>query len=142
MELRIRHDVYFHWATPRPHFAWHVGPVVLKERTSRMPLELSMTTEERVRVTAKPQTSGGHDAQLDGDVQFAPQASDCTVERIDALSAWIVSGTTPGDCVVLVSADADVGEGIETIQDTILIHQAHPRATSLGLSAEKPEPKP
>lgn len=106
-----------------------------------MPVEVSLSTEERVRVTAAPVTKSGKPAKLDGAVSFSSDNPDVVIETIDDTSAFINSPETPGDSVVVVSADADVGEGVTTIQDTVLLHVADPQASSLGLSAGTPEPK-
>lgn len=122
----------------RPRFLWHVGLVTPKERHTPMPLEVDLTTEQQVRIHATPMTPGGHPATVDGDVQFDVQSGDCTVVRIDSMSADIISGSTPGDCVVLVSADADLGAGVMSVQDTILVHLMNPNAASLGLTVDAP----
>jgi hypothetical protein len=121
-------------------FRWHVGPVTRKEHTT-MPLEVTITSEEKVRVTATPQTAAGHPASVDGQVMFAVQNGECTVTQVDAVSADVFSGDIPGDSAILVTADADLGTGVQTIMDTILVHVTHPNAASLGLQAGPAELK-
>jgi hypothetical protein len=41
----------------------------------------------------------------------------------------------------MVSADADLGAGVQTIEDAVTIHVANPLAARLGLSADPPELK-
>lgn len=106
-----------------------------------MALDLSFTNEEKIRVSVTPVTSTGRPAQLDGPVAFEVVLGTCTIEAIDATSAYIVSGDDPGDSSVLVSADADLGSGVQTIADTISCHVLGAMATNLGLNADTPVPK-
>lgn len=106
-----------------------------------MPLEITMTTEQKVLLTAKPMTAGKKPATVDGPVSFAVQSGECLIEPVDDMSAFIVSGNAPGDSTVLVSADADIGAGTEEIMDTVLVHVGHANAASLGLEAGTPEQK-
>lgn len=127
-------------AQPRLAFHFTVGPTQPKSKGTAMPLEIKMTSEEKVKITATPVTSTGNPAKVDGDVDFTVTSGDCTIERVDPTSAFIVSGA-PGDSVVTVSADADLGDGVVTITDAITAHVSDPLATSLGLNAEAPVPK-
>jgi hypothetical protein len=131
------------WTHPRwyPAFQWAIGPIMQKGRCG-MPVEITLTNEQQVMVTAHPITAGGHPVQVDGPVQFSIQEGDCTLVPVDNVSAMIVSGNTLADSVVLVQADADLGDGVQTIMDTILIHVQHANASSLGLVIGEPEQKP
>lgn len=122
---------------PAPHLQWHVGPVTLKE-SPLMPLELTITNEQQCTVHVQPITPAGNPAPVDGAATWTVQEGACMIVLIDDTSATIVSGDTPGDSVILVSADADVGEGVQTIMDTILVHVEGAMATQLGLSADAP----
>jgi hypothetical protein len=53
----------------RGAFRWHVGPVLGKG--ARMPLEVSLTTEEKVRIAVLPMTAGGQLTTLDARRCFA-----------------------------------------------------------------------
>jgi hypothetical protein len=120
-------------------FTFSVGPTRPKETTT-MPLDLTITTEQKVHVTANPVTAAGKPAKVDGPVTFTTVTGDVTIEASDATSATIVSGAN-GDSTVSVSADADLGAGVETITDTITVHVTDPKATSLGLVADAPVAK-
>jgi hypothetical protein len=102
-----------------------------------MPIEVSLTNEEKVRIAVTPLTAGGQPATLDGPVEFTI-AGDCTLDPIDDTSTWVLSGSTVGDSTMTVKADADLGAGVTTIMDTAVIHVAHPNAASLGLAADPP----
>ena len=105
-----------------------------------MPLEVSLTTEEKVRLAITPLTAGGQPAAIDGEATWSVEGA-CTVEPIDATSAWVISGVTVGDSTITVACDADLGAGIVPLADTCLVHVANPQAANLGLSADAPELK-
>ena len=105
-----------------------------------MPLEVSLSTEEQVRLSITPTTPGGDPAPIEGTAQWEVDGT-CTVQPIDATSAWILAGAV-GDSVVTVAADADLGAGVVTIMDTATMHVANPMAANLGLAAGTPELKP
>lgn len=115
---------------------WHIGPVLQKEQTP-MPIELSLTTEQKCRVFITPMTPAGHPAPLDGPATWSVEGA-CTVTPIDDTSAWVDAGTDPGDSVLTVSADADLGAGVVNVMDTCTVHVANPMAASLGLQADAP----
>jgi hypothetical protein len=106
-----------------------------------MPLELSITNEQKIAVHAKPVTAAGHEAPLDGPVTYSVESGTATLEPIDDTSAFLVSGDAPGDSIIMVSADADLGAGVELVQDTITLHVVGARAANLGLSADMPVQK-
>jgi hypothetical protein len=120
---------------PAPSLRWHVGPIV-PQRRAAMPLEVSLSTEEQVRLSITPMTPAGAPAQVDGQAQWTVEGT-CTVAPIDATSAWVLAGAI-GDSVVTVACDADLGAGVVPLGDTCLVHVANPMAASLGLSAEAP----
>lgn len=120
--------------TPAPSLRWHVGPIQVKG--GPMPIEVSMSTEEKCRMSITPMTPGGQPATVDGAAQWSVEGS-CTVETIDDVSAWIIAGDM-GDSTVTVGVDADLGEGVVPIGDTCLVHVNNPMAASVGLMAETP----
>ena len=101
-----------------------------------MPIEVSMTTEERCRLHITPLTAGGQPAAVDGPAQWTVEGT-CTVETIDDTSAWIIAGAM-GDSTVSVGCDADLGQGVVPIGDTCLVHVSNPQAESVGLEADAP----
>jgi hypothetical protein len=122
-------------------FNWKVGrPELKKGRIPKM-LELSCTNEEKIKVTVNPVTTAGKKVTLDGPIAVSIQAGDGTVVLIDDLSFYVVSGDNPGDTSYLVSGDADLGAGVETISDIVILHVAGAKASNLGLVAGSPELK-
>lgn len=108
-----------------------------------MPLEVEITNEQKIKITARPQTAAGNPAPVDGNVEGNVISGDCTVESVpgDPLSIYIVSGENPGDSTVLVEVDADIGEGVVLIQDTVTARVIGAMAVNMGLVASTPEVK-
>src|ERR1700741_2684075 len=111
-----------------------------------MPLPVSCTTEEKVKITVTPQTASGNTASIDGAVRVSVQsgAGSFTQDPAFPLEFYVVSGDVPGDTVYVVEADADLGPGedqVSLIQDTVTLTVNNVNAASFGLSAGAPEPK-
>lgn len=114
-----------------------------KERKP-MPVEVSITNEQKVKASLSPTTATGKPAQLDPNnpPQWSVISGDSTVSASsDGLSADLISSDTPGDTVYLVKADADLGDGVEEISDTIRLSVVGARAQNLGLTLGTPEAK-
>lgn len=123
-------------------FDWKVGPVTLKTRKVNM-LSLKITTEQQVVVHLNPVTPKGKPVGLDGIPTWTVVDGLGTVTpAADGLSATLVSPDTAGVTNFLVSADADLGAGVDTITDTIQLTVTDPDASSLGLVADAPTVKP
>lgn len=103
--------------------------------------EIALTSEQKVKVTLTPTTATGKPSSLDGAATFTVESGDCTVENIDELSAWIISGDAAGVSVISVSADVDLSEEVKTITDSITVTVSDPFAANLGLTIGQPEPK-
>ena len=108
-------------------------------------LEINLTNEQKVKVTLKPVTESGKPAQLDAApvwsiISGAGSGQNLEVAE-DGLSAFLISNDEPGDIDFLVEADADLGEGVETISDIVRVHVLGANAKALGLVAETPVQK-
>jgi hypothetical protein len=123
-------------SAPAVFWRWHVGPILPKEKA--MPLDVTITTEEKVRIEVSPGTAAGNPAALDGAVTYTVTSGTCTLEAIDEISCFVVSGSTPGDSVISATGDADPGTGVVSLTDTCTVHVTDPLATTLGLSADAP----
>lgn len=105
-------------------------------------MDIIITNEQKVRVGLAPVTATGKPARLDGKPSWIIQDGDSTIEVAeDGLSAMLISSDTPGDTIIVVSADADLGEGVENISDAIRLSVKGAKATSLGLTIGEPMPK-
>lgn len=108
-----------------------------------MPLGIACTNEQKVKVTAAPQTTAGNPAAIDGALRVEVVSGDGTFTQDEAepLSFYAVSGSGLGQTVYKVSADADLGEGVELIEDLVTLDVSGARAASFGLVAGPAEPK-
>ena len=105
-------------------------------------VETTITNEQKVTVTLSPVTDTGKPAKLDGAPKWSVISGDSTVVAApDGLSADLVSSDTPGDTTFLVDGDADLGSGVEDIQETITLHVAGARAKNLGVTIGTPVAK-
>lgn len=109
-----------------------------------MPLEISLTNEQQVKVHLAPVTLAGKPTKLDGAPVWSVVSGPAkVVPATDGLSADLITDDTDlSDTIFLVDADADLGEGKEDVQDTITLHTTHANAANLGLSADAPTLKP
>ena len=128
-----------------PRFNWSIGSAVNKTKTEGQNnmLEIVITNEQKIQVTLTPVTATNKPAQLDGPAVFEVISGTATIEMIadNPLSAFLVSGDLPGDSEILVSADADLGDGVETISDIIKLTVAGAKAASLGMTVGAPVAK-
>lgn len=104
-------------------------------------LDLNCTNEEKIHVMVSPKTSAGNPASLDGPVTVTVQAGTGAVQMVNDREFFVVSGTDPGDTSYLVEGDADLGAGVQSIQDVIVLHVAGALAANLGMTADPPVPK-
>ncbi len=121
-------------------FVFNIGRPILKtEGGEKIMLELNCTNEEKIHVSVHPVTLAGNPVTLDGPVAITVQSGDGAVEvDPEGMGFSLISGSTPGDTAYLISADADLGEGVENIAEVIVLHVAGAKATNLGLTAEVP----
>ena len=118
---------------PKVHFEFSVGPVTRKDPI-KMPFNVKITNEQKVNVTLSPKTDSGKPAAVDGAPAWSVVSGDSTVvAAADGLSADLISSDTPGDTTFLIDADADIGEGVESLQDTITLTVAGANAKNLGV---------
>ena len=114
-----------------------------KKEQSPMPAEITLTNEQQVVATLKPVTSTGKPAKLDGAPKWSVVSGDGTVTPSDdGLSATLVTPDLPGDTTYMVDADADLGSGVEDLQDVIVVHTTGANAKNLGISLGNPTSKP
>lgn len=109
-----------------------------------MPLNLVISTEEKIHVTLAPKTASGNPATVDGaPVWSVVSGSGTVVPDANGLGAFLVSTNTVDgiDTVFKVAADADLGPGIINIQDTVTLTTTHAQAAALGLTAAPAVPK-
>ncbi len=100
-------------------------------------VEVPLTNEQKVRFTASPTTASGSPASLDGNLGAVVDSGDATVEP-GAGSLDVVVRPGPGflgDVTGRIQGDADLGAGVETIEETFTLHVTSARAANLGVVA-------
>jgi hypothetical protein len=100
-----------------------------------------MTTEEKVLVLVQPLTEAGNPAPVDGAATFTVTSGTCTIAPVDNLSAYVVSGSAPGDSLITMHVDADLGAGVVPVDDTLTVTVVSPTAASLEVTVGEPELK-
>jgi hypothetical protein len=107
-----------------------------------MPLDVTSTTEEKVKLHIAPVTSTGKPAAVDGIPVWSIIEGGATIEAAaDGLSADVISEDNAGTSVWNVQADADLGEGVVFIEDGGSYVYNNPMAASMGTTADAPVPK-
>lgn len=102
-------------------------------------IEIKLSTEEKVKATISPMTPGSKPAPVDGEASWTVTAGDATVEVLEGgFSAFLVSGDTASESKIMVSVDADMGEGVQTVSQEVSLVCSLPSATTLGFSTEAP----
>jgi hypothetical protein len=102
---------------------------------------VTITSEEKILVSLNPVTAAGNPAQVDGTPAWSVVSGDATIEpSTDGLSCYLISGAV-GNSQITVTADADLGEGVREITDTVDLAVVSAEASQLGLSVGTAEPK-
>jgi hypothetical protein len=130
-----------HHHKKKGNFNYAIGRPMLKKEEKNM-LELNVTNEEKILVSCNPVTPAGHPVELDGPIAVDVQSGDGSAEvQLDGKSVYLISGDFPGDTTFIFQGDADLGLGVESISDVVILHVAGAKAASFGLSAGTPELK-
>lgn len=103
-------------------------------------MEITLTTEQKIKATLNPVTATGKPAKLDGMPTWSSSTLRLEVAD-DGMSAYIISTDEPVVDTIVVQADADLGEGVETISGSITVNVVGAKAANLGLTLGEPEPK-
>lgn len=107
-----------------------------------MPVQTTITNEQKVTATLNITTDSGKPAKVDGVPTWEVIAGNSTViAAADGLSAQLISSDDPGDTQIMVRADANIGEGVEEISDVIELSVTGASAKNLGVSLGTPEVK-
>lgn len=121
-------------------FAYALGRPILKG--SRPMLDLQCTVLEKWPVTIAPTNSAGQPDEI--------QPGSLAVEVVSGEGTFAINGNTiefispdnPGVTEYLVKADADLGDGVVEITDTVTLTATDALATHLGLTAAPGGPVP
>jgi hypothetical protein len=120
----------------RLHFNFGVEHPVNKE--NKMPLNITINTNEKENVILSPVDSDQQAATLVGVPVWTVKSGDVTIApAADGLSCFILSGTV-GDSVVQVDAEGDPNPGVDHLTDTVNVTVTNAEATNLGLTGTPP----
>ncbi len=104
--------------------------------------EKIITNKQKVHFKISPVDSDGQPEEVDGKISVEVQDGTATFEiDEDGKGATLISGDDIGTSTIKVSADADLGSGVETIEEIVSLVVIHPKATSLGLAFDEPVAK-
>lgn len=102
----------------------------------------TITNEQKIKLTLKPTTAAGNPATVDGAPVWAVIEGDATLEPAeDGLSCYLISGEANVNSKITVTADADLGEGVVAITDTVDLAVVPASASALGITAGDAELK-
>jgi hypothetical protein len=98
-------------------------------------ITVTSTTEEKVTVVLSPTTAAGNPAVVDGIPTYEVLEGDVILQPSeDGLSCDIISGSPDTINQIAVKADADLGEGVRELTETIVYTVTAPEAASLGVN--------
>jgi hypothetical protein len=108
-----------------------------------MPLSLTLDTTQKQHVVLHPVTATGAAAAVETVAWSVVSGAGTVVADADGLGAFLLSTDTVDgvDTVFMVDADADLGPGVTSIQDTITVTTVNAQAVALGLTADAAVPK-
>jgi len=102
----------------------------------------TITNEQKIKLTLNPTTAAGNSATVDGAPVWAVIEGDATLEPAeDGLSCYLISGEANVNSKITVTADADLGEGVVAITDTVDLAVVPASASALGITAGDAELK-
>ena len=126
----------------KPAFQWTIGLVTNKTKTKGDSVQnVKLTNEQKVKISVAPVDGAGKPATVDGKPQWSYTGASQLAVADDGLSAELTSSDAPETGVITVTADADLGEGVENIVDTVNVVVEAAKAENLGLSVGAPENK-
>lgn len=101
---------------------------------------VTLTSSQQVGIRVNPTDKKGNPAPLDGNAQFA--STDDGIATVaagsDGLSAVVKATGKIGACQIIVTGDADLGEGIQTLQGVLDVNVIAGQAASFGITTDVP----
>lgn len=106
---------------------------------------VTITNEQKIPITLNPKTAANNPASIEaGSLKFEILEGDGSAEADpdNPNRFYAISGIATGAITrIKVSADGDLGEGVSTIEDEVLLTVTPATASSLGLVIGEPELK-
>lgn len=105
-------------------------------------MDLKSTVEQKQHVSIAPKTAAGKPATIDGLPTWEITEGGATLEvDPDGLGAFVISEDVEGSSQWKVSADADLGEGVRTLEVGGTYTYGPAEANDLGVTADAPVSK-
>lgn len=123
-------------------FVFHVVGIVPRLATGgNMPLEVSCTTEEKVRIRIAPKTNAGNPATIQVGSLAVVSTSGDGVATLEDDVTFTIQGDALASSTFEVSGDADLGDGVTNIVDVVTLNVTSANATNLGLGQVEVVPR-
>lgn len=135
---------------PQVEFHFSIGPVTPKAQLgTNNTMNLNIDNTQKIKLQLQPRTRpttehpDGIPVTIDGPARWERTSGESTLGTIsdDGLTAELVSSDNPGPSQFTVKGDADLGEGVTEISETIDLTVTQAGAATLGVSAAVPEQK-
>ena len=123
-----------------PGFLWSI---TYNGVTTKNIMSLVLANNHKVTASITPVDSKGNPAAIDGLASWTSSATDIvTVQNVsaDSLSAEVVPGSALGTAQINVTADADLGSGITTINGILDVQVVAGQAVGFTISTSPSEP--
>lgn len=106
-------------------------------------VNVSSTNEQKIKLTAAPVTAAGHPAPLDGALVIEVVSGEGTFSQDPAepLSFYVISGDNAGVTEYKVTADADTGAGVVSIEESVVYDVTAAQAAGFGFVVSAAEAK-
>ena len=123
-----------------PGFLWSI---TCNGVTTKNIMSLILQNDHKVTASITPVDAKGNPATIDGLANWTSSASDIVaIQNVsaDSLSAEIVPGTALGTAQINVTADADLGSGVTTINGVLDVQVVAGQAVGFTISTSAAVP--
>lgn len=140
MKLIVSGTLNFELIEEEPGFLWSVTYNGITTKNIKM---LVLPNDHKVTASIQPVDSKGNPATIDGLASWSSSSADIvTVTNVsaDSLSADVVPGTALGSAQINVTADADLGSGVQTINGVLDVQVVAGQAVGFVITTAPPVP--
>jgi len=123
-----------------PGFLWSITYAGV---TTKNVMSLVLANDHKATASIQPVDAKGNPATIDGLAAWSSSSTDIvTVTNVsaDSLSADIVPGTALGSAQINVTADADLGSGVTTINGVLDVQVVAGQAVGFTIQTSPPVP--
>lgn len=123
-----------------PGFLWSI---TCNGVTTKNIMSLVLPNDQKVIASITPVDSKGNPAAIDGLAAWSSSSPDIVTVvnvSVDSLSADVVPGTALGTAQINVTADADLGSGVTTINGILDVQVVAGQAVGFTIQTGPPQP--